>query len=56
MPDRHSSDAGAPRPRHRDLERLTAFPLVGPYKASKQAIEGFTEALAQELACFDVRR
>jgi NAD(P)-dependent dehydrogenase (short-subunit alcohol dehydrogenase family) len=34
---------------------LAAFPLAAPYKASKQAIEGFTEALALELAFFDIR-
>ncbi|AKT40013.1 SDR family oxidoreductase [Chondromyces crocatus] len=34
---------------------LAPFPLAAPYKASKQAIEGFTEALALELAYFDVR-
>ncbi len=34
---------------------LAAFPLAAPYKASKQAIEGFTESLADELAYFGVR-
>ncbi|TPE61363.1 SDR family oxidoreductase [Sandaracinobacter neustonicus] len=34
---------------------LTSLPLAAAYTASKQAIEGFTGSLAQELACFDVR-
>jgi NAD(P)-dependent dehydrogenase (short-subunit alcohol dehydrogenase family) len=34
---------------------LAAFPLAAPYKASKQAITGFSESLAQELAYFDIR-
>jgi len=34
---------------------LAPFPLVAAYTASKQAIEGFTEALAGELAYFDIR-
>ncbi len=34
---------------------LASFPLAAPYKASKQAIEGFTESLADELAYFGVR-
>lgn len=47
MPARHSSDAGAPRPRHRerDIERLTEFPLVGPYKASKQRSKAYGACL-----------
>jgi len=34
---------------------LAPFPLAAAYTASKQAIEGFTEALAGELAYFDIR-
>ncbi|MGD9481316.1 SDR family oxidoreductase [Shinella sp. G-2] len=34
---------------------LASFPLAAPYKASKQAIEGFSEALAEELAFFGIR-
>lgn len=34
---------------------LAPFPLAAAYKASKQAIEGFTESLALELAYFDIR-
>jgi len=34
---------------------LTAMPLAAAYTASKQAIEGFTESLAHELAHFGVR-
>lgn len=34
---------------------LAAMPLAAAYKASKEAIEGFTESLALELAHFDVR-
>lgn len=34
---------------------LAPFPLAAPYKASKQAIEGFTEALVDELAYFGIR-
>ncbi|UAL10982.1 SDR family oxidoreductase [Caulobacter segnis] len=34
---------------------LAAFPLAAAYKASKQAIEGFSESLALELGYFDVR-
>lgn len=34
---------------------LAAFPLAAAYKASKQAIEGFTEALTEELAYFGIR-
>lgn len=33
---------------------LGAFPLAAAYTASKQAIEGFTESLAHELAYFDI--
>ncbi|MEG6508261.1 SDR family oxidoreductase [Methyloligella sp. 2.7D] len=34
---------------------LAPMPLVAAYTASKQAIEGFTGSLAQELGAFDVR-
>jgi len=34
---------------------LAPFPLAAPYKASKQAIEGFTEALVAELGHFNIR-
>lgn len=34
---------------------LAPFPLAASYKASKQAIEGFSEALALELAHFGIR-
>lgn len=34
---------------------LAPMPLVAPYTASKAAIEGFTGALAHELALFNVR-
>lgn len=34
---------------------LAAFPLAAAYTASKQAVEGFTGSLAQELAYFGVR-
>ena len=34
---------------------ITAFPLVGIYHASKWALEGFTQALAQEVAPFGVK-
>lgn len=34
---------------------LASFPLAAAYKASKQAIEGLTESLADELAYFGVR-
>jgi NAD(P)-dependent dehydrogenase (short-subunit alcohol dehydrogenase family) len=33
---------------------ITAFPLVGIYHASKWALEGFSQALAQEIAPFGV--
>jgi NAD(P)-dependent dehydrogenase (short-subunit alcohol dehydrogenase family) len=33
---------------------ITAFPMVGAYHASKWALEGFTQALAQEVAGFGV--
>src|SRR6201996_4874334 len=33
---------------------ITAFPLVGAYHASKWALEGFSQALAQEVASFGV--
>jgi NAD(P)-dependent dehydrogenase (short-subunit alcohol dehydrogenase family) len=33
---------------------ITAFPLVGMYHASKWALEGFSQALAQEIAPFGV--
>jgi NAD(P)-dependent dehydrogenase (short-subunit alcohol dehydrogenase family) len=33
---------------------ITAFPLVGIYHASKWALEGFSQALAQEVASFGV--
>lgn len=34
---------------------LAAYPLAAPYKASKQAITGFSESLARELDYFDIR-
>ncbi|MBP6819190.1 MAG: SDR family oxidoreductase [Ferrovibrio sp.] len=34
---------------------LAPFPLAAPYTASKQAIEGYTGALAAELAYFGIR-
>jgi NAD(P)-dependent dehydrogenase (short-subunit alcohol dehydrogenase family) len=34
---------------------VTAFPLLGGYNASKWALEGLTEALAQEVAAFGVK-
>ncbi len=34
---------------------LAAMPLAAAYKASKEAIEGFTESLALELGHFDVK-
>lgn len=34
---------------------LAPFPLAAPYKASKQAITGFSESLARELGYFDIR-
>jgi NAD(P)-dependent dehydrogenase (short-subunit alcohol dehydrogenase family) len=34
---------------------LTSFPLAAAYTASKQAIEGFTSSLSQELAYFGIR-
>jgi NAD(P)-dependent dehydrogenase (short-subunit alcohol dehydrogenase family) len=33
---------------------ITAFPMVGAYHASKWALEGFTQALAQEVAGFGI--
>lgn len=37
------------------LGGLTAFPNIGIYGASKWALEGFSQALAQEVASFGVR-
>lgn len=34
---------------------LIAFPTLGSYSASKWGLEGFSEALAQELAAFGIR-
>lgn len=34
---------------------MKSFPLAAAYKASKQAIDGFTQSLADELACFGIR-
>jgi len=34
---------------------MRAFPLAAAYKASKQAVDGLTQALVDELAYFDVR-
>lgn len=33
---------------------ITAFPLVGMYHASKWALEGFSQSLAQEVASFGI--
>ncbi len=43
-----------PHPPGLSIGGITAFPIVGAYHASKWALEGFSQALAQEVAGFGI--